>query len=133
MSNPFAGIGLGELGHEMSNSFRSKSEEEKKNSPLNLIGGYLIGKLKDSIKPPGTENTQGVNLNNEAYFKAHPVSSYGEIKSVAPNVVAQNPIAPPMSNKNMEENPASIHIAPIHLGPKTPDPAHLQIDSDWNQ
>ena len=131
-----APIGFGEVGKEMSHSFRPKTEEERRNSPINLIGAYLIGKIKDSVSPPDSPQASGVDLNNDAYFKANPISAYGQPKPIAPSVNAQRSIAPPTLNTNPNEEPKPIHVEPIHsgpthFGPRTPDPAHLQIESDW--
>jgi hypothetical protein len=131
-------IGFGEVGNEMSHSFRPKTEEQKRNSPLNLIGAYLLGKIQDSISPPGSLQTSGVDLNNDAYFKANPVSAYGQEKPIIPSVNVRIPIAPPELNMNPNEEPKPIHVGPTHFGPthfgpRTPDPAHLQIDSDWGK
>jgi hypothetical protein len=124
-------IGFGEVGNEMSQTFRPKTEEEKRNSPLNLIGAYLLGNIKDSISPSGSVSPSGVNLNNDAYFNANPISTYSQ----------QSPVAPPtpIMNSNEGINPihsgpihsGPIHSGPTHFGPRPPDPAHLQIDSDW--
>ena len=129
-----APIGFGEVGNEMSHSFRPKTEEQKRNAPFALLQAYLVKKIADAIEPPGTKQSSGVDLNNNAYFKANPINP------VATNSLNNSPIRPPqaidmgapsLANANKEIKP--IHVGPVHYDPRTPDPAHLQIDSDWGK
>ena len=69
-----APIGFGEVGNEMSHSFRPKTEEQKRNAPFALLQAYLVKKIADAIEPPGTKQSSGVDLNNNAYFKANPIN-----------------------------------------------------------